>query len=56
MAWLYGMTAQLTKRLELARTASRHQIIFGGNYYNLPPTSCWLIWDKLNGDTDFAAL
>lgn len=33
---------------------SKHQIIFGGNYYQLPPTSCWLVWDKLNGDNDFA--
>jgi len=33
---------------------SRWQIIFGGNYYDLPPTSCWLVWDKFNGDTDFA--
>jgi hypothetical protein len=30
------------------------QAIFGGNYFALPPTSCWLIWDKLNGKTDFA--
>lgn len=29
-------------------------IIFGGNYYPLPPTSCWLVWNKLNGDCDFA--
>jgi DNA modification methylase len=29
-------------------------IIFGGNYYLLPPTSCWLVWDKDNGKTDFA--
>lgn len=29
-------------------------IIFGGNYFNLPPTSCWLIWDKQNGSNDFA--
>jgi len=27
---------------------------FGGNYFELPPTSCWLVWDKLNGDNDFA--
>ena len=25
---------------------SRHQIIFGGNYFHLPPSSCWLVWDK----------
>ncbi len=29
-------------------------IIFGGNYYCLPPTSCWLVWDKENGTNDFA--
>jgi hypothetical protein len=34
--------------------AGKWQIIFGGNYYRLSPTSCWLVWDKLNGDTDFA--
>lgn len=33
---------------------SKHAIVFGGNYYNLPPTSCWLVWNKLNGTTDFA--
>lgn len=33
---------------------ARWSVVFGGNYYNLPPTSCWLVWDKLNGDTDFA--
>lgn len=33
---------------------SDFQIIFGGNYFDLPPSSCWLIWDKLNGDNDFA--
>ena len=30
------------------------QIIFGGNYYPMPASSCWLIWDKVNGDNDFA--
>ncbi len=22
------------------------KIIFGGNYFSLPPTKCWLVWDK----------
>jgi DNA modification methylase len=31
--------------------AARWQVIFGGNYYALPATSCWLVWDKqTNGD------
>ena len=38
----------------LAIALAKHSIIFGGNYYALPPSSCWLVWDKLNGDTDFA--
>lgn len=33
---------------------SKHQIIFGGNYFDLAPTSCWLVWDKQNGENDFA--
>lgn len=36
------------------RVAGQHNIIFGGNYYALPPTSCWLVWDKENGSNDFA--
>jgi hypothetical protein len=39
--------------INLMRTCSRWQIIFGGNYYELPPTPCWLVWDKLNNG-DFA--
>ena len=27
---------------------------FGGNYYLIAPSSCWLVWDKMNGKTDFA--
>lgn len=27
---------------------SKNQIIFGGNYFNLPPTRCFLIWRKTN--------
>jgi DNA modification methylase len=30
--------------------AGRWNIIFGGNYYAMPASSCWLVWDKeVNG-------
>ncbi len=29
-------------------------IIWGGNYFELKPSSCWLIWDKENGSNGFA--
>ena len=40
--------------LESIINAAKWSVIFGGNYYDLPPTSCWFVWDKLNGDSDFA--
>lgn len=40
--------------VQAAIRVARWSVVFGGNYYDLPPTSCWLVWDKLNGDTDFA--
>jgi DNA modification methylase len=27
---------------------SSYSVIFGGNFYALPATSCWLVWDKEN--------
>lgn len=40
--------------LLLLLTHSKHQIIWGGNYFTdiLPPTMQWLIWDK--GQRDFS--
>lgn len=40
--------------LQSARCAASESIIFGGNYFNLPPARCWLIWDKENGTNEFA--
>jgi hypothetical protein len=28
-------------------SASNHQIIWGGNYFELPPAQCFLVWDKV---------
>lgn len=42
--WVFG----------LMQSVSRHQIIFGGNYFPLPPSKCWLVWDKENGGNGYA--
>ena len=42
---------------ELIRV-SKNQIIFGANHFidkiPNPNSSCWIVWDKQNGNTDFA--
>lgn len=40
--------------MAIVRAAGRWSIIFGGNYYDCPAAKCWLVWDKVNGDNDFA--
>jgi len=29
-------------------------ILWGGNFFEVKPASCWLVWDKENGANDFA--
>jgi site-specific DNA-methyltransferase (adenine-specific)/modification methylase len=36
------------------RRAGRWQIIFGGNYYDCPAAKCWLVWDKVTGESHLA--
>jgi DNA modification methylase len=31
---------------DMLRGQSNQQIIWGGNYFDLPPSRCWLIWNK----------
>lgn len=33
---------------------AKYAVVFGGNYYHLPPSACWLVWDKVNGENNFA--
>jgi DNA modification methylase len=40
--------------LKICIEFSEFQTIFGGNYFGMPKSSCWLVWDKDNGSTDFA--
>lgn len=49
-------TETALKAISIAREVSKNQIIFGGNYFadSLPPSQCWLVWDKKNGANDFA--
>jgi len=42
---------------ESIQTVSRigkSAVVWGGNYFTLPPASCWLIWDKGQRDFSFA--
>ena len=55
----YGVDAWDDKPIDAeliaaVRTAGQWCIMFGGNYYECPPTKCWLVWDKENGANDFA--
>jgi DNA modification methylase len=40
--------------IALARRLTRWHVVFGGNYYDLPPARCWLVWDKDNGTNEYA--
>ena len=44
---------------DMLKRKSKNQIIWGANHFidNIPfnvSTSCWLVWDKQNGNSDFA--
>ncbi len=42
--------------LEALVAVAPQSIIWGGNYFNLTPTRCVLVWDKQNDGRDFADL
>jgi len=46
--------AMSPEALQAVLAASDAHIIWGGNYFPLPPCRCFLIWDKDNEGRDFA--
>lgn len=32
--------------LDMIRQKAEHSILWGGNYFELPPSRCWLVWNK----------
>lgn len=40
--------------IDRVRSLAEWQCVFGGNYYSLPPSSCWLVWDKETVGNSFA--
>ena len=40
-------------QIQACLNAAPHSIIWGGNYFNLPPRQCFLIWDKVQPE-DFS--
>jgi len=36
--------------VDMAVSAGERVILWGGNYYSLPPSRCWLAWDKCQPD------
>ena len=42
--------------INLSLSICDNVVLWGANYYaeKLPPSSCWIVWDKDNGETDFA--
>lgn len=42
--------------IDLLVSMAGHAVIWGGNYFNLPPSKCVLVWDKQNDGRDFADL
>jgi hypothetical protein len=49
-------TAEAAYRLCAERWPKAAHVWWGGNYYShvLSPSSCWLVWNKVNGESNFA--
>lgn len=42
---------ECTDAMPLVLSRAADAVVWGGNYYDLPPSRCWFIWDKKQPDT-----
>jgi len=40
--------------MELVVSVGNETVVWGGNYFRLPTSACWLVWDKMCHGNDFA--
>lgn len=40
--------------IDMLLKSGRKSILWGGNYFELPPSGAWLVWDKDNGNNGYA--
>jgi site-specific DNA-methyltransferase (adenine-specific) len=40
--------------IDALRELATYTCLFGGNFFEMPPSPSWLVWDKDNGECDFA--
>ena len=45
-----GWDGATVDAVEKMARAFAEAIVWGGNYYQLPPSRCWLVWDKKQND------
>ena len=50
----WDSTPPSSELIKALREHSEWHAFFGGNYLALPPSSCWLVWDKMNAGNNFA--
>jgi len=43
-----------TEQVQWIVNKAKEAVVWGGNYWQLPPSSCWLIWDKSQRNFTFA--
>jgi site-specific DNA-methyltransferase (adenine-specific) len=45
-----GWDGATVEAVEQMAVAFRESVVWGGNYYKLEPSRCWLVWDKKQND------